>query len=76
MENIETIGLLGFVFTATALAATAYERRMDVLHGPYIRGRTERRVGLSVFLKPAQSAVDRLRWKARGMIYVASIIAC
>jgi hypothetical protein len=32
---IETIGL-GFVFAAATLAAMAYERRMDVLYGPYI----------------------------------------
>ena len=37
--TIETIALLSFVFMAFALAAMAYERRMDVLYGPYIHGR-------------------------------------
>jgi len=36
---IETIALLGFAFMTFALAAMAYERRMDVLYGPYIYGR-------------------------------------
>ena len=76
--TIETIAFLGFVFAATTLAAMAYERRMDVLYGPYLEGRAARRVHLSTqrFWKPMQSAVDRLRWKARGMVYLASVIAC
>jgi hypothetical protein len=37
--DIEIIGLLGFAFTATAFAMIAYERRLDVLYGPYIQGR-------------------------------------
>jgi hypothetical protein len=76
--TIETIAFLGFVFAATTLAAMAYERRMDVLYGPYLEGRAGRRVRLSTgrFLKLAHSAADRLRWKARGMVYVTSIIAC
>jgi hypothetical protein len=67
---------LGIVFATATLAAMAYERRMDVLYGPYLQGRTKRRVDISAFLVPVQSAADRLRWKSRGMIYVASVIAC
>jgi hypothetical protein len=76
--TIETVAFLGFVFAATTLATMAYERRMDVLYGPYLEGRTGRRVRLSTgqVLKPLHSAVDRLRWKARGMIYLTSVIAC
>jgi hypothetical protein len=76
--DIETLGILCFVFAATALAGIAYERRMDVLYGPYIHGRAEGRALLSVerFWKPLHSAADRLRWKARPMIYLASVIAC
>jgi hypothetical protein len=76
--TIETIAFLGFVFAAATLAAMAYERRMDVLYGPYLEGRTGRRVRLStgLFWQPLHSAVDRLRWKARGMVYLASVIAC
>jgi len=45
--TIEMIALAGFVFTAAALAALAYERRMDVLYGPYIEGRSGR-AGISI----------------------------
>jgi hypothetical protein len=76
--TIETIAFLGFAFAATTLAAMAYERRMDVLHGPYVEGRARARARLSTerFWKPVRSAADRLRWKARGMIYLPSVIAC
>jgi hypothetical protein len=46
------------------------------LYGPYIRGRVKRRVDLSAFWEPVQSAADFVRWKGRSMIYLASIIAC
>ena len=76
--DIETLGLPGFAFAATALATMAYERRMDVLYGPYIQRRAGIRTGLSVrrFWTTASSAVDRLRWKARNVIYLTSIVAC
>jgi len=74
--TIETITFIGVVFAAASLAAMAYERRMDVLYGPYIQGRDRRRVDISAFLDPVQSAADHLRWKTRGIIYVASVIAC
>jgi hypothetical protein len=76
--TIETIAFLGFVFAATTLAAMAYERRMDVLYGPYLEGRARGRARLTAkrFWKPVHSAADRLRWKARGMIYLPSVIAC
>ena len=75
--TIETITFLGFVFAATTLAAMAYERRMDVLYGPYLERRAGRvHPSIHRFWKPVHSAVDRLRWKARGMVYLASVIAC
>jgi hypothetical protein len=76
--TIETIAFLGFVFVATTLAAMAYERRMDVLYGPYLERRAGGHVRLSTerFWKPMHSAVDRLRWKIRGIVYLASVIAC
>ena len=76
--TIETIAFLGFVFAATTLAAMAYERRMDVLHGPYLESRATGRARLTAkrFWKPVHSAADRLRWKARGMVYLPSVIAC
>jgi hypothetical protein len=76
--EIEIIGLVGFVFAATSLGALVHERRMDVLHGPYIEAHKERR---AVFLagqiwKLARLLADQLRWRARNMVYLASIAAC
>jgi hypothetical protein len=74
----ETIALLGFVLAVTTLAATAYERRMDVLYGPYVEGRASGLASVSAdrFWKPVHSAVNRLRWKARNIVHLASLIAC
>jgi hypothetical protein len=73
--DIEIIGLLGFAFTATAFAMIAYERRLDVLYGPYIQGRAG---GFSVkrLWNPASSAIDRfLALESQKMIYLG-INAC
>jgi hypothetical protein len=76
--TIETIGLLGFVFAATTLATMAYERQMDVLHGPYVEVHEGARPDLLADRSwiPARLTVDRLRWKARNMVYLTSLIAC
>jgi hypothetical protein len=76
--TIETIGLLGFVFGAATLAAMAYERRMDVLHGPYLEALAGARPDLFAdrFWTPLQSALEHMRWKARNMVYLTSLIAC
>jgi hypothetical protein len=75
--TIETIAFLGFVFAASAIGAIAYERRMDVLYGPYIEGRASGQVRLTAerFWQPVRSVADRLRWKARGMVYLAAVVA-
>jgi hypothetical protein len=74
--TIETIAVFGFVFAVTA--AIAYERRIDVLYGPYVEGRAGWSAGLSVdrFWKPVHSALDRYRWKASNIVYLTSLIAC
>ena len=74
---IETIAVVGFVFAATALAAIVFERRMDVLHGPYIEGRnvSYSAIALNRFWTPAREAADGFRWKARNVAYFASVIA-
>jgi hypothetical protein len=79
--TIETMAFLVAVFAATAVTAMAYERRMDVLYGPYVDGRAGRTRLLADLLadrfwKPVDSAVDRLRWKARNLVYLTSLIAC
>ena len=74
---IETIALVGFVFAATALAAIVFERRMDVLHGPYVGGRnvSHPAIALNRFWTPVREAADGFRWKARNVAYFASVIA-
>jgi hypothetical protein len=73
--NIETVIVVGLVFAAASLGRFAYECQMDVLHGPYIEGRNSRPL-LPIILKPLQPIVDRLRFSLRGMVYLASIVAC
>ncbi len=75
--TIEMIALAGFVFGAAALAALTYERRMDVLYGPYIEGRS-RRAGISVerYWKPMRSAADYFRCKAGNFSCLAAMIVC
>jgi hypothetical protein len=69
--SIEMIGFVGFVFAFTAIAAILYERRTDVLNGPYV----ERLDGeIKSILAPGTA--DHFRWKVRSMIYLTSIIAC
>jgi hypothetical protein len=75
--EIETLGLLGLALAAIAVAKIAYERRMDVLYGPYIRGRAVRRAGLLVkrFWMPGDSAIDRFRsLEETKMIYLSSAV--
>jgi len=48
---------------------------MDVLHGPYIEGRTTQPV-LRMVAGSLSPIIDRLRFKLRGMAYLASIAAC
>ena len=74
---IETIAVLGFVFAATALAAVVFERRMDVLYGPYIEGRnvSYSAIALQRLWMPMREAADGFSWKARNVAYFASVIA-
>jgi hypothetical protein len=73
--NSEIVAVVGLVFAAASLGRIAYERQMDVLHGPYIEGRNAPPT-MRTILKPLRPIADRLRWKLRGMIYLASIAAC
>jgi hypothetical protein len=72
--DIEIIAVVGLVFAAATASRVIYVRRMDVLHGPYIEGRNDP-IGLSALSQPLVRGADRLRWKLRGMIYLASIVA-
>ena len=73
---MEILGIVGFVFAVTAVGALVYEHQTDVLHGPYIEGRTRpHRVAAS--WQPARALVgaliERLNWNARHVIYLASL---
>ncbi len=68
--SIETIVIFGSVVAATAVAALVHERRMDVLHGPYIEGRMR-----SQLFARTSAILDRVRWNTRNVIYPTSIIA-
>jgi hypothetical protein len=57
--DIETLGILGFIFAATALARIAYEYRSDVLSGHYILGGVTGR-SWRAFWQPASLAIDRM----------------
>ncbi len=74
---IETIALVGCVFAAVTLGMTAVERRMDVLHGPYIEDRVVvRDIAAEGLWQPLLSATEALQWKARNVVYLASLIGC
>jgi hypothetical protein len=75
IENIEIVAAFGLVFAAASLGRFAYERQMDVLHGPYIEGRDTQPL-LRIIAKPLLPVIDRLRFKLRGMVYLAAIVAC
>jgi hypothetical protein len=74
--NIEILELMGFAFVATTLATMAFERRRDVLYGPYIQGRVGGH-SLKRLWHPASSAIDRfLALESQKVIYAGSISAC
>lgn len=80
MDIFAAATIVVLIATATALFAFAFERRMDVLHGPYIEGRGKQATAFAVAwaIVPAIAgpAVDALRWKARNVPYVTSLFAC
>jgi hypothetical protein len=69
---MEIIGIVGFVFAAVAVGTLIYEREMDVLHGRYIEGRKQADEFTAVW-NPMLVLVDRLNWKARNAVYLASL---
>jgi hypothetical protein len=74
LNDIEILGFVGFVFAAASLAAIAYERWMDVLRGSYLEDRAADEPRHSARQLWAPSVIDRLRWKAQNVIYLASIV--
>jgi hypothetical protein len=78
MDILAAITTIASVTLATTFVALILERRMDVLYGPYIEGReSQLPVSLSARLtSTASMAIDRLRCKARNIVYVTSLVAC
>ena len=76
MDILGTFGILGFVFAVMATGVLVYEHQLDVLHGPYIEGRVQTRE-LAWMVDPVRAAVEsvmeRLNWRARNAIYLASL---
>jgi hypothetical protein len=76
MEVLGILGISGFIFAATAAGALVYERETDVLHWQSIEGRVEERV-LAALLEPVRPVVEavmeRINWRARHAIYLASL---
>jgi hypothetical protein len=73
--DVEILGLVGFVFAAVSLAAIAYEHRLDVLRGSYLEDRAVEGPCHSARQLWTPSVLDRLRWKAQTVIYLASTVA-
>jgi hypothetical protein len=57
MDTTDIYGILGLVFAATTSAALMHEHMTDVLYGPYIEGRTRKRVA-ALRINPARAAID------------------
>ena len=78
--TIEIIVFPGLVFLAATLAAKLYERRNDVLHGPYIQGRKRPFADLWDQLEEAvassgpQQSFGRFAFKVGTLSYFASAI--
>ena len=78
---MELLGIGGFIFAATALSVLIFEHQADVLHGPYIEGRAPKRVANEILASEifdplralAEPVIDRLNWKARHAVYLASL---
>jgi hypothetical protein len=73
---MEIAGIVGLVFAAAAIGGLVYEHNTDVLRGPYIEGRAQLHV-LAPIVDQVRSLVtpivDRINWKARDAIYLASL---
>ena len=74
---LEILGILGFVFAATALGILVYEHQTDVLRGPYIEGRAQRR-NIAAIWGPARALAEpviaRINWQARHVVYLAPLL--
>jgi hypothetical protein len=74
---MDILGIVGFVFAATAIGVLVYEHETDVLRGRTIEGRAQPRYFRAI-LDPARGLADaviaRLNWNARHVVYLASLV--
>jgi hypothetical protein len=73
---MDVLGILGFVFAATAIGVLVYEHQTDVLRGPYIEGRAKPRRVAAIWdpmRAPVDALMERLNWNARHAVYLASL---
>jgi hypothetical protein len=72
----QTFALVGLTFIAATLVAKIDERRQDVLYGRYIQGRARNSdLLLSNAMQAVTDGFSSLRWRARGVMYLTSVIA-
>jgi len=80
MDIFEAVTFVAFVMVATTLVhwlRWVIERRMDVLHGPYLEGRKgPSHPLLSARFQAIACLAEQLRWKARNIMYVTSLVPC
>jgi hypothetical protein len=69
------IVVLVAVAAAASFAAVIIDRRMDVLYGPFIEGRTAEPTPEEKFFALASLLVNQLRWKTRNVMYLTSVVA-
>ena len=77
MDIFEAVTIVAFVMISATLVALVIERRMDVLHGPYLEGRKgPSHTLLSARFQAIACLAEQLRWKARNIMYVTSLVPC
>ena len=61
--DAEILGFAGLALTAVSVARMAFERRLDVLHGPYLDNGSKHRVSFwrRRHWRSVDTALDRLR---------------
>jgi hypothetical protein len=74
---MDILGIVGFVFAASAIAVLVHEHQTDVLHGPYIEGRSKSRGAASIW-DPVRARIDgliaRLNWNARHVVHLTWLV--
>ena len=74
---MDILGIVAFVFAATAIAVLVHEYQTDVLRGRYIEGRVKPR-GTSSIWDPARARIDdliaRLNWNTRHVVHLTWLV--